>query len=411
MTNFIKPKQINLITLLHNEENNELEKIATEYNDDDLVSIVHKAYPKTLVGGAALRRVFHYEDSIDPTRITGQQVSVTAWTQIYENLANPPITALALSENIVEEGSPVGTVVGTLTPTGGSVPFIYEITADPSSKFQLSGNELQLADSVLASESPYSVTIKVTDSNNLAFSQIFSINTVLFMNTKSVLFDGVNETINCGTDSTLDLERTDTFSISTWFKISNVTASRELCGKVNSVSNGGYECFLLQTTGELRFSLRNTGGNRLLVETNNTFDDGVWHHVVFTYDGSSTAAGVTIYVDGSSEALTTVIDALSASISVVNNFYIGSRNATANFCLGNIDELSIYDEELTSGEVTAIYNSGSPNNLSLLASSSKLISWWRMGDEDTFPTITDNIASNDGNMLNMESGDIVVDAP
>ena len=40
------------------------------------------------------------------------------------------------------------------------------------------------------------------------------------------------------------------------------------------------------------------------------------------------------------------------------------------------------------------------------------LSWWRMGDGDTFPTLTDNgSGGNDGTMTNMSSGNIVEDVP
>ena len=40
------------------------------------------------------------------------------------------------------------------------------------------------------------------------------------------------------------------------------------------------------------------------------------------------------------------------------------------------------------------------------------IAWYRMGDGDTYPTITDNgSGGNDGTMTNMDAGDIVSDVP
>ena len=70
---------------------------------------------------------------------------------------------------------------------------------------------------------------------------------------------------------------------------------------------------------------------------------------------------------------------------------------------------------LSAAEVTQLYNSGVPTNLAAdeggYASSADLTHWWRMGDEDTYPTITDNAGSINGTMTNMTSGDIVEDVP
>ena len=76
------------------------------------------------------------------------------------------------------------------------------------------------------------------------------------------------------------------------------------------------------------------------------------------------------------------------------------------------DEFAIFDDVLTSSQVTDIYNSGVPTDLSSI---DYLVGWWRMGDPDgtsAYPTITDQSTnSNDGTMTNMASGDITTDVP
>ena len=69
--------------------------------------------------------------------------------------------------------------------------------------------------------------------------------------------------------------------------------------------------------------------------------------------------------------------------------------------------MTIYSAQLTSGERTTLYNSGCPAN----PSTTNLEAYWRMGDGDTFPTITDNQGSNNGTMTNMEAGDITTETP
>ena len=66
-------------------------------------------------------------------------------------------------------------------------------------------------------------------------------------------------------------------------------------------------------------------------------------------------------------------------------------------------------------QISVLYNSGEPTNLAAdsgsYTSSGDLTHWWRMGDGDTYPTITDNEGSEDGTMTNMTSGDLVEDVP
>ena len=87
---------------------------------------------------------------------------------------------------------------------------------------------------------------------------------------------------------------------------------------------------------------------------------------------------------------------------------MGSYQGSSNFSIGGIDEAAIFNSELSQSDITAIYGSGTPIDLS---SYSSLVSWWRMGDGDTFPTLTDNKGTNNGTMTNMTSGNIVTDVP
>ena len=89
-----------------------------------------------------------------------------------------------------------------------------------------------------------------------------------------------------------------------------------------------------------------------------------------------------------------------------------SDSGSATYSDGNIDEISLWGKELSSGEVSAIYNSGTPTDLS---GESNLIGYWRNGDTagtSVYPTIEDYSSnSNNGTMTNMASGDIVTDVP
>ena len=66
---------------------------------------------------------------------------------------------------------------------------------------------------------------------------------------------------------------------------------------------------------------------------------------------------------------------------------------------GLIDEVAIFNSALSASDITAIYNSGTPDDLS----SYSPVGWWRMGDNDggTGTTITDQgSGGNDGTLTN-----------
>jgi len=67
---------------------------------------------------------------------------------------------------------------------------------------------------------------------------------------------------------------------------------------------------------------------------------------------------------------------------------------------GGIDEVSVFTSELSQSNITSIYNSGVPNDISSLSP----LSWWRCGDGDTAPTLTDNgSGGNNGTMTNFST--------
>ena len=54
--------------------------------------------------------------------------------------------------------------------------------------------------------------------------------------------------------------------------------------------------------------------------------------------------------------------------------------STSRYRKGELDELAVFTTALSSANVTSIYNSGTPNDISSLSP----LSWWRMGEEATF---------------------------
>jgi hypothetical protein len=109
-------------------------------------------------------------------------------------------------------------------------------------------------------------------------------------------------------------------------------------------------------------------------------------------------SGINLYLDGNNDTGATS-GTLSGTISNSTSLQIGARNGGFPFS-GNIDEVSVYNSELSQSDVSAIYNGGVPNDISSLSP----LSWWRCGDGDTAPTLTDNgSASNDGTMTNFST--------
>lgn len=93
--------------------------------------------------------------------------------------------------------------------------------------------------------------------------------------------------------------------------------------------------------------------------------DESWHHVAFTYDGSSKAAGVKIYVDGQDSTGEATADNLSATILAEDaELNLGSRqNGSAHVYQGSISEASVWQTVLTPGNIAYLYKTGIPVTL------------------------------------------------
>ena len=80
---------------------------------------------------------------------------------------------------------------------------------------------------------------------------------------------------------------------------------------------------------------------------------GQWHHVMVTYDGSSRAAGVTIYIDGQPQAVKVENDNLHNTIDTDVPLRIGRRHTLYPY-RGAVDEVRVYNRLLSPGEVRRV---------------------------------------------------------
>ncbi len=194
-------------------------------------------------------------------------------------------------------------------------------------------------------------------------------------------FDGVDDYIDTGITTLTGID----FSISYWFKttatLSNFNYYVPFSANTNYQFTGAYLYFL----GTLTVASKNSTGT--VIKGTVDLSDGNWHHIVVTYNASSYS--LKMYVDGSID-----YDETISSINVFNQpLRLGGKTSTQYLINCSIDEASYFNSELTSANVTTLYNSGVPADISSLSPTS----WWRMGEEATF---TDNWLVNNSALDN-----------
>jgi len=91
--------------------------------------------------------------------------------------------------------------------------------------------------------------------------------------------------------------------------------------------------------------------NAIKVVTNASFNPNVWHHVFVTYDGSSKAAGVKVYVNGVPQATAVLNNNLSQTIRTKVPFKIGTRDNDSPINRITLADIRFYDRALAANEV------------------------------------------------------------
>jgi hypothetical protein len=102
-------------------------------------------------------------------------------------------------------------------------------------------------------------------------------------------------------------------------------------------------------------------GNAIRVRARRKIPTNQWLHVAVTYDGSSRADGLRIFVNGAPAACNVVRDNLYKKITGGggDNITIGERFRDRGFTHGLIDEFQVFDRELTGIEVSQLCDSES----------------------------------------------------
>lgn len=213
----------------------------------------------------------------------------------------------------------------------------------------------------------------------------------------SFVFDGINDYIDIGNPTELQL--TGDFTFSAWIKTSASGSTQVFIGKDQSATERSY-LFLVTSTGNLQLVIWR-GGSAKVVTSTGTLNDGNWHNAIAINDGTN----LKLYIDGVADG--TLADGGSVD-NTTANFNIGRRSYSTveRWFNGSIDEVAIWNSDQTAN-VSAIYNSGEPTTIS------GAVAHWRLGEKATFSTnwtVFDQVGSNDGTSANMTIEDRIGNA-
>jgi hypothetical protein len=250
-----------------------------------------------------------------------------------------------------------------------------------------------------------------------------------FTNTYSLAFDGVDDTVNFQNDwfapSTPSQTTGNTVgSISFWVKLPTNINSGGLVGMVsiNVGSNAKpliWLTFNKSTQANRYIRAYVSGANstetgvlqsqQFFVYDNSnptypnsgiSFDADTWYHIAVVYDKNATNR-YKAYINGNEFLIPNTTGSGSngertigempyslpynpTAFGISPNIDLGfsriSSSGGTYYFEGNLDEVAFWNSALTSGNISTIYNSGAPNDLTSL----NPIAWYRMGDNGSY---------------------------
>lgn len=106
----------------------------------------------------------------------------------------------------------------------------------------------------------------------------------------------------------------------------------------------------------------NSSQSTTLTHVETAINDNTWHNIGFTLgktNGSLGNGNVNLYLDGIIVETALLLGPFDSSSWVNNNnVYLGTSNGSTNFYRGYLDELRIYNKELSTNEISVLYNYG-----------------------------------------------------
>ncbi len=184
---------------------------------------------------------------------------------------------------------------------------------------------------------------------------------------KGFLFDEQNK--GYFGDDVGDYDRTDAFSLDFWIKFADVYDIATVINHNQHIRFAANGYALDVENNRLRFNMQHTPDNKLSVITEEAVAPGEWRHITVTYDGTSTAAGINIYLDAEPMAVTILGDNLDQTIitdplafidDTIYGLGFGKRWQQYTLADSVLDEVKVFNRDLSPLEIRYLHTDGQP---------------------------------------------------
>jgi len=178
---------------------------------------------------------------------------------------------------------------------------------------------------------------------------------------KCLSFDGTDDMVDYGNATNLNI--TGAITISLWIKPAGLPSALDknwyIFGKGNGLSNsnsGAYALSFYKVNNTLYFDLASGDGvgNRNSVISKKTDWANKWYNIVATWDGTTSAGGQKLYINGVLDnKSTSTISALRTDAPSLRAGYM-----SLDFFQGAIDEIRLYNNSISVSQIREGYLAG-----------------------------------------------------
>ncbi|MEE2882949.1 MAG: DUF1553 domain-containing protein [Planctomycetota bacterium] len=181
--------------------------------------------------------------------------------------------------------------------------------------------------------------------------------------------------------------RNDPFSISLWIRPEHDMERAVILHRSRAWTDAGSQGYqLLIEDGHLSAALIHFWpGDAIAVATVDPIEPKKWTHVVFSYDGSSRASGIQLWLNGEQAAVNIIRDHLRSPITGGGPYFaIGERFRDNGFKDGQVDEMYLISRVVSPIDVNQLFHIVHDPNNAVALSTDELYRWWLLAiDEES----------------------------
>jgi len=347
--------------------------------------------------GVILDDLTNHDNEGTPTNMTDDDWVASAWPYgvpfvITDAVTDIASTTVTCGGNVTDEGSAAVTARGVCWNTTGDPTTADDCTSDGSG----TGTYTSSVTGLTAGGQTYHIRAYATNAEGTAYGEDRIFATAMSAPGNALEFDGIDDYVNLGNDSSLDLG--NTLTVEAWVNADSLSGRFGIFSTRKNDNAGAFQ---------LEIGTGNGGTNRVAVVGQGTWvaetDDDVlttneWTHIAYVRDGTGLNTH-TIYINGIEQPLISEED--YTFVDNNSDKVIASGTNGGQSFSGLIDELRIWNTARSASEIrNSMY-------ATLNGDESNLIAYYRF--DQPSGTFLDDVAihDNEGTLINMTDDDWV----